>query len=140
MEGLTAMISKVLGGLTVAMGIAVFFLFRANASLNEEIGAARVSIQQAELTNQSNLATLDDIINRNNLCVAGRAADLENTATTVAQLESDFAALEAREEQVRIVREESFREPSCAELGEISITAVCPALASSLFNRADSID
>ncbi len=134
------MISKVLGGLTVAMGIAVFILFRANASLNEEVGAARVSIAQAELTNETNLATLDDIINRNNLCVAGRAADLENNATTVAQLESDFAALAAQEERVRIVREEIFREPSCAELGAISISAVCPALASSLLDRADSID
>lgn len=134
------MISKVLGGLIVAMGIAVFFLFRANASLNEEVGAARVSIAQAELTNETNIGTIDDLINRNNLCVSGREADLENNATTVAQLESDFAALAAQEERVRIVREEIFREPSCAELGAISITAVCPALASSLFERSDSID
>ncbi len=134
------MISKVLGGVTVAMGIVMFFLFRANASLNEEVGAARVSIAQAELTNETNLGTIDDLINRNNVCVAQRAADLENNEATVAQLESDFAALEAQEERVRIVREEIFREPSCAELGAISITAVCPALASSLLNRADSID
>ena len=134
------MISKVLGGVTVAMGIAMFFLFRANASLNEEVGAARVSIAQAELTNETNLGTIDDLINRNNVCVAQRAADIENNEATVAQLESDFAALAAQEERVRIVREEIFREPSCAELGAISITAVCPALASSLLDRADSID
>lgn len=134
------MISKVLGGLTVAMGIAVFVLFRANASLNEEIGAARVSIAQAALTNTTNVITIDDLVLRNNVCVSQRAADLENNEVTVAQLEADFAALEAQESQVRIIREEIFREPSCAELGAISITAVCPALASSLFNRADSID
>jgi len=133
-------ISKVLGGLTIAMAIAVIFLFRANASLNEEVGAARVSIAQAEITNTSNVVTIDGLIISNNLCVAQRAADLENNEATVAQLELDFAALEAREERVRIVREEIFREPSCAELGAISISAVCPALASSLFDRAGSID
>ncbi len=134
------MISKVLGGLTIAMGIAVLFLFRANASLNEEIGAARVSVQQAEMTNVSNLTTIDGLIDSNNSCVAQWAADLENNEMTVAQLESDFAALESQKERVRIVREEIFREPSCAELGAISIAAVCPALASSLFDRANSID
>jgi len=134
------MISRVLGGLAIAMGIAVFFLFRANASLNEEVGAARVSIQQAELTNESNVATIDDLINRNNSCVSQRAADLDNNEATVAQLESDFAALAVRQERVRIIREEIFREPSCAELGAISITAVCPALASSLFERSDAVD
>ena len=98
------MISKVLGGLTVAMGIAVFVLFRANASLNEEIGAARVSIAQAELTNTTNVITIDDLVLRNNVCVSQRAADLENNEVTVAQLEADFAALEARQTPVRPLR------------------------------------
>lgn len=134
------MLAKILGGVTLAMGIAVFFLFRANASLSEEVGAARLSIEQAAVTNTTNVTTITNLTQQINQCVDERAIDEQANQETLTALRVELAEMEAQEPLVEIIREEIFREPSCAELGALDIGAVCPALAVSLRERSDSIN
>lgn len=134
------MISKVLGGVTLAMAVGMFFMFNANASLNERLGAAELSIAQAESTNAINLTAIDTLQAGLNVCVDQRAVDETANAVVVAQLESDLELSQERADRVRIVREEIFRDPSCAELGSLDIGAACPALLTSLLNSSDSLN
>lgn len=134
------MLSKILGGVTLAMGIAVFFLFKANASLSEEVGAARLSIEQAALTNVTNVTTITNLTQQINQCVDERAIDEQANQETLTALRVELAEMTAREPLVEIVREEIFREPSCAELGALDINAVCPALAVELRQRSDNLN
>lgn len=132
--------TKIMGGVSVFLGLSVVFLFRANASLNEEVGAARVSIAQAEAANQSNVLAIDALRAGLGACVSDRAVDEEQNRIVVEQLERDMDALRERSEEVRVVREEIFREPSCRELGDIDIGSACPALRDRMFERADGLN
>lgn len=134
------MISKILGGVTIAMGIGMFFMFQANASLNEAIGEARITIDLAEATNSENLDTIAALQENLTLCVTQRTVNEQANAIVVSQLQSDLAIAEERTARVEIIREEIFRDPSCAELGALDIGATCPALVSSLLERADDLN
>lgn len=134
------MLSKVLMGVTAAMVIAIFFMWKANAALNEEVGAARVSIQQAELTNTTNLVTITTLTTQINQCVDQQAIDEAANQQTLVALRVQIADLEAREPLVRIIREEIFRDPSCEVLGNLDLGAACPALVDSLRERSHGLD
>lgn len=134
------MLTKVMGGAIAIMLLSMFFMWRANAALNKEVGAARVSIEQAALTNANNVETIDGLAIRINRCVLDQQADVEAHDRTVAQLKADFEALRIQKERTRVITEEIFLEPSCADLGRISITGSCPALANILFDHANSLD
>ena len=134
------MLSKVLGGALLAMGIAIFFMWRANAALNEDIGAARISIEQAALTNTTNLVTITNLTTEINQCVEQQAIDEAANQETLVALRVQIADLEAREPLVRIIREEIFRDPSCEVLGNLDLGAACPALVDSLRERSFGLD
>lgn len=131
---------KVMAGVGVALVIALAFMWRANANLNEELGEARQSIRQAEQTNRENQAAIEELRTNLNTCVEQRRVDQQANEETIAQLESDLEALSLQEEEVRVVREEIFREPSCNELGELDIADSCPALSRELWGLADRLD
>ncbi len=134
------MLSKVLGGALLAMGIAIFFMWRANAALNEDLGAAKISIEQAELTNTTNLVTITNLTTEINQCVEQQAIDEAANQDTRVALRVQIADLEAREPLVRIIREEIFRDPSCEVLGNLDLGAACPALVDSLRERSHGLD
>ena len=137
---MTATLSKVLMGVSAAMVIAIFFMWRANAALNEEVGAARVSIAQATLTNNTNLVTITNLTTEINQCVEQQAIDEVANQETLVALRVQIADLEAREPLVRIIREEIFRDPSCEVLGNLDLGAACPALVDSLRERSHGLD
>ena len=133
------MFNKALIGAVLVMGIVVVMMWRSNLAMARELGQARQSIDQAEITNGENLMTISDL--RTNLvqCMNEKAIDEMANKETVRELEESIKDLEEAEPQTRIIREEIFREPSCEELGAIDIAGVCPALASSLRERADRL-
>lgn len=134
------MLSKVLMGVSAAMAIAIFFMWKANAALNHDLGAARISIEQAALTNTTNLVTITNLTTEINQCVDQQAIDEAANQETLVALRVQIADLEAREPLVRIIREEIFRDPSCEVLGNLDLGAACPALVDSLRERSHGLD
>lgn len=134
------MINKVMLGVGGAMALALFFMWRANADLSEELGQAEQAIAQAAQTNRENQATIEQLRSNLSTCVEQRRVDEQANQETIAQLQRDLDALSLQEERIRVVREEIFREPSCNELGEMDIAGACPALANELWRLADRID
>lgn len=133
------MLSKVLGGVTLAMGLLVWFLWGQNGNLREEMGKAEAAVSQAKQTNDNNLAEMIDLEGRISTCVREREVDMAAGVAVVSALKSDILTLEERGVEVRIETEEIFREPSCEELGSLDINAICPALANSMRDRAASL-
>ncbi len=134
------MLSKALG---VSLGIAVvviLFLFNQNGNLQEDMGKAKAAVTQAAQTNKNNLASIDDLDIRLGKCVRDREVDVAAGVAVVSALKADILTLEERGIEIRIEREEIFREPSCRELGEMDINAVCPDLATGLRDSADSLN
>lgn len=132
--------TKIMGGVSVFLAVASVFLYRQNAEAREELGAARVSIEQAARANASNLSAIGALELGLDVCVNTRRVDEEQNRIVVEQLERDMDALRARGENVRVIREEIFREPSCRELGDLDIGTACPALRDRMFDVADSLD
>lgn len=133
------MLTKILGGISVASVVALFIVFEVNAGLREDLGAAQLSIEQAKATNASNVAAIETVRQGLLACIDDRRVDETQNAVTVAQLQGDLETLRNRRQEVRVVREKIFRDPSCAELGAIDIAATCPALADSLLSSARSL-
>jgi hypothetical protein len=126
------------GGIVgVVMAAALFMMWRANGKLHEEVGSLELSLAQAVATNRSNVVVIDDLVIRNNQCVEDRRVDEERSRSTVMALNQDLERLRARP---TIVREEVYRDPSCAQLGAIDIAAACPVLASSVRERARGLN
>lgn len=134
------MLSKVLGGVTLAMCVVVGFLWNQNGNLREEMGKAEAAVAQAAQTNTNNLTTITDLSDRLDQCVRDREVDVAAGVAVVSALKADILTLEERGIEVRIEREEIFREPSCEELGSLDINAVCPALATGLRDSANSLN
>ncbi len=134
------MLSKVLGGALAVAGIAIWFLWIQNGNLQEEMGKAKAAVTQAKQTNSNNLTTITDLGDRLDACVVEREVDEAANVATVSALNADILRLEEEGFEVRIETEEIFREPSCEELGNLDINAVCPALATGLRLSADSLD
>lgn len=132
------MISKILGGgLAVVAIIAAILGWRLLAA-HEELGTHQQALDQATLANQENQTTIIAIRAELNTCVRERAIDEQQNEIAVANLETRAAELEARAREVRVVREEIFRDPTCEQLGNLDIGALCPAWAAELRQRAAS--
>jgi len=129
--------------LMIATGILVvicLLLWRQNSNLNEEVGKAKAAVAQAAQTNSNNLITITDLGDRLDKCVADRLVDEAANVAVVSELKADILELEEQGFEIRIETEEIFRDPSCEELGNIDVTAVCPALAASMRDSADSLN
>lgn len=133
------MLSKVLGGVTIAMGLIIWFLFSQNGNLKEDLGAANQALDQAALTNKNNVANFDRVNGELRICVNQFAVDQKQNEVTVANLEARYARLEIRKNRVEIRREEIFRDPKCAELRDLDMAAICPDWASELRLRAATL-
>lgn len=133
------MLSKVLGGVTIAMGLIIWFLFSQNGNLKEDLGAANQALNQAALTNKNNVANFDRVNGELRICVNQFAVDQKQNEVTVANLEARYARLEIRKNRVEIRREEIFRDPRCSELRDLDMAAICPDWASELRVRAATI-
>lgn len=130
-------------GLMIAAGIMAviaLLLWRENSSLHDKLGQAKAAVTQAAQTNSNNLVTITDLGDRLDKCVADRLVDEAANVAVVSALKADILGLEQAGIAVRIEREEIFREPSCEELGELDINAVCPALATGLRDSANSLN
>jgi hypothetical protein len=129
--------------LMIATGILVvicLLLWRQNSNLNEEVGKAKAAVAQAAQTNSNNLVTITDLGDRLDQCVADRLVDEAANVAVVSELKADILELEEEGIGIRIEREEIFREPSCEELGNLDINAICPALATGLRDSANSLN
>ena len=134
------MLSKVLaGGMAIAVVI-IIILWNQNGNLHEEMGQAKAAVNQAKQTNTNNLTTITDLGDRLDTCVRDREVDVAAGVAVVSALKADILTLEERGVEVRIQREEIFREPSCEELGNLDINAICPALATGMRAGADSLN
>jgi len=134
------MLSKALGGGLALAVIVIVVLWNQNGSLHEEMGKAEAAVTQAAQTNDNNLTTITDLNDRLDTCVMDREVDLTENEAVVSDLHADILRLEETGFEVRIEREEIFREPSCDELGNLDINAICPALATGLRDSANSLD
>jgi len=133
------MFSKALGiGLGISILI-ILFLFNRNGNLQEELGANKQALDQAVLTNETNVENFDEVNSRLMACVDQAAVDLAANEVTVANLEARYARLEIRKARVEIRREEIFRDPECAELRDLDMAAICPDWASELRIRAATL-
>lgn len=121
----------------VVLGVAVAFLWRANAQLHEELGSKEQALAQAVATNKTNVATIDDITAKNNQCVESHRVSVEEGERVASALRADLERI--RTQKPVIVREEVYRDPSCAQLGSIDIDAACPALAFGVRQRSIAI-
>ena len=134
------MLSKVLaGGMAIAV-IIIIVLWNQNGNLHEEMGEAKAAVTQAKQTNTNNLTTITDLGDRLDTCVRDREVDVAAGVALVSVLKADILTLEERGVEIRIEREEIFREPSCEELGNLDINAICPALATGMRAGADSLN
>lgn len=134
------MLSKGLMISTGLLAVLAWFLWTQNGSLREDLGQAKAAVAQAAQTNTNNLTTITDLGDRLDACVTEREVDEAANVATVSALNADILRLEEQGFETRIVTEEIFREPSCEELGNLDITAACPALAARLRLSADSLD
>ncbi len=134
------MLSKALGGALLVCGLIIGFLWNQNGDLREEMGKAVAAVTQAKQTNTNNLTSIADLGDRLDTCVRDREVDVAAGVAVVSALKADILGLEERGVEIRIQREEIFREPSCEELGNLDITAICPALATGLRISANSLN
>ena len=129
-------------GLGIGLGISILitvFLFNQNGNLKEDLGASTLALDQAVLTNATNIENFDDVNDRLTVCVDQSAVDKAANEVTVANLEARYARLEIRKNKIEIRREEIFRDPKCAELRDLDMAAICPDWASELRERAATL-
>lgn len=134
------MLTKTLGGALGGAIVIIFLLWNQNGNLREKLRHAEAAISHAGAVNDNNLTTIHDLTDQLNACVTQREVDRTANEAVVSGLKSDIETLERQSVDTRIEREEQFREPSCKELGDIDINAVCPDLASGLRESANSLD
>ena len=133
------MFSQAMG---VGLGIAaviIGFLWWQNGSLREDLGASEQALEQAALTNKTNVENFDQVNAELTACVDQAAVDQAANEVTVANLEARYARLEIRSREVEIRREEIFRDPNCAELRDLDMHAICPDWANELRIRAATL-
>ncbi len=129
-------------GLGIGLGISILitvFLFNQNGNLKEDLGASEQALDQAALTNKTNVDNFDRVNGELTACVDEFAVDKAANEVTVANLEARYARLEIRSRDVEIRREEIFRDPECAELRDLDMDAICPDWANELRLRATTL-
>jgi hypothetical protein len=133
------MISKILGGGLVVVGVIAAILGWRLLAAHEELGTHQQALDQATLANQENQTTIVNITTQLNACVAERAVDEQQNQIALANLQTRTVELEARAREAVVVREEIFRDATCEQLGNLDIGALCPAWAAELRQRSSSL-
>lgn len=107
-------------------------------SLVEENAKYEVAVEQCAKTNEKNKGAIDFLKLQNDQCLADRVEDETRLANEVAAWNAEKALLIEKAENVKAKNIEVYRTPSCAELAQLDITAVCPDFADGLRKRAES--
>ncbi len=128
-----------LGGLAV-MGLLTAVLGWQLLSAQEALGESRQALDQAVLANNVNQETITQVTMTLDSCIAGRAVDEQQNQVTIAALQVEAAELATRATEVRVVREEVFRDPTCNEVGSLDIDLLCPAWSDELRERATTLN
>lgn len=122
--------------------VLLFILFSINqlslGKLRKENAAYEVAVEQCAKTNAQNKDVVEFLKLQNSQCLDARREDETRLANSAAAWEAERAALLERGQEVEIRNVEVYREPSCAELAQLDINAVCPDLANGLRRRAES--
>lgn len=127
--------TAIVGAVSVAL-IAV--LWYRNQALSAEVSAAEQTLAAAVSVNESMRRLVGEMNDRIDQCVMDREVDLNQNAAVIAGLEQEMETL--RERRPEVIREEIYRDPSCAELGELDISGTCPALSERLLDIANRLD
>lgn len=106
--------------------------------LQKENAAYVVAVEQCVKTNTANKSAIDFLKLQNTQCLDGRREDETNVANQVAAWNAEKVLLTEKAEQIEIRNVEVFRDPSCAELAQMDITAICPDFVNRLRDRAES--
>ena len=109
-------------------------------SAQEALGESRQALDQAVLANNVNQETITQVTMTLDSCIAGRAVDEQQNQVTIAALQVEAAELATRATEVRVVREEVFRDPTCNEVGSLDIDLLCPAWSDELRERATTLN
>lgn len=132
---------KLIGiGIHVVAFAAIYALWHQNGVLRERVGMFKTELEQAQAVADANLDAFNKVDALQKQCVAGRQADVQANKVTVDQLQSDLMTVSTRAQQVRVVRQEIFRDPTCKELAAIDVAAQCPAWANELRFSAQAIN
>ncbi len=107
-------------------------------SLKDENARYEVAVEQCTTTNEKNKGAIDFLKLQNSQCLDGRREDETQVANQVAAWNAEKALLIEKAENVKAESIEVYRTPSCAELAQLDITAVCPDFANGLRKRAEN--
>lgn len=141
MNALLAFIPKpVLAGAFLVTAIALGFTSCTVKKQAGEVAKARQAVDQAEQVNTENQATIDDLVERLNEAVTENEADEARHLTATHNWEVERAELRAAANEIRTETIEVYRDPTCADLAKINLTAICPAFVNGMRQRADRIN
>lgn len=105
-----------------------------------EVAKAKVAVDQAEQVNTENLDTITDLETRLTDAVEGRRADEARQETAAQNWNVEREKLRAAANEIRTETIEVYRDPTCADLAKINVTAICPAFVSGMRQRADRVN
>ena len=141
MNALLAFIPKpFLAGLVIALAIATGLQTCTVRKQAGEVAKARVAVDQAKDTNVHNVGVIDDLEAKLNAAVVDRIADEAAHKTAVDKWEVERELLEVRANEIETETVEVYRDPTCADLAKINITAICPAFVRGMRQRADRVN
>lgn len=130
----------VYAGLLAALALGITLQTWRLGNAKEELGAARVAVDQAVNVNEHNGGVIKDLELAGRDCVAGREADEKKFIVAEARWEVQKEALRFEAETISGQRIEVFRDPTCAEFAQLDIGSICPAIVNSLRLRASRIN
>lgn len=116
--------------------IAIFFLWHQNQSLNKQLGAAQVVVKQAQLDNQSNMATIATLTGANKAFADKAAADQTQIAVLSGQIESTNRALQNTRSDLTAAQARDRNAPNAKTLLDTDLSVLVPDLVGRM--RAES--
>jgi hypothetical protein len=130
----------VYAGLLAALALGIGLQTWRLGNAKEELGAARVAVDQAVGVNEHNGGVIKVLELAGRECVAGRETDEKKFIVAEAKWEAQKEMLRFETETILGKRIEVFRDPTCAEFAQLDIGNVCPAIVNSLRLRASRIN
>lgn len=130
----------VLSAVILALFISNKRLASINETINDQLIEARTSLSVASEANSTNIITIAGLRESVDACLEGRRVDEAANAQLALELQDVRARHQRELARARANREEIYREPSCAELGDLDIAAACPAIAERVRDQAYRLD
>jgi hypothetical protein len=99
---------------------------------------SRAGLLTCSRVNVANLDTVEQLTGANAACLAGRRIDATRYAVAVAGWSETERRLNNEAEQLKKDRERIYENEECKTLRAVNISIICPAIADSLRDHADS--